>query len=298
MLTGLDAVVIERLVTGGILAAVAIAVAFGPEFRQALARLRQSHGAGPPVDRRRTPGLLNLRGASRTTRVSPCTAALLESRRGEVRHRRSVRPPAGRRAAPARVGGRLLPVHPSRIAGRPRSGRWSSRSGPAPCPDDQRRRVARAELPVPPPAPARAARPARPRRRAGGSHGALRERRLRSGARRSAARGTAGGRFLAARGKSAGGPVADAGHLRELHGPRGEAGARDPDRHRPLVRDHGQDASQRRHPAPLRHRPRLPKRRGSRPTTPSRSGGRASAFRCATSRPCWGRSIPASASSC
>jgi hypothetical protein len=40
VLTGLDAVVIERLVTGGILAAVAIAVAFGPEFRQALARLR------------------------------------------------------------------------------------------------------------------------------------------------------------------------------------------------------------------------------------------------------------------
>ena len=48
MLTGLDAVVIERLVTGGILAAVAIAVAFGPEFRQALARLR--HRTAP--DRR------------------------------------------------------------------------------------------------------------------------------------------------------------------------------------------------------------------------------------------------------
>jgi hypothetical protein len=48
VLTGLDAVVIERLVTGGILAAVAIAVAFGPEFRQALSRLR--HRAAP--DRR------------------------------------------------------------------------------------------------------------------------------------------------------------------------------------------------------------------------------------------------------
>ena len=56
MLTGLDAVVIERLVTGGILAGVAIAVAFGPEFRQALARLRhrtasdrRSIGVGPQV---------------------------------------------------------------------------------------------------------------------------------------------------------------------------------------------------------------------------------------------------------
>jgi len=48
VLTGFDAVVIERLVTGGILAAVAIAVAFGPEFRQALARLR--HRTAP--DRR------------------------------------------------------------------------------------------------------------------------------------------------------------------------------------------------------------------------------------------------------
>jgi hypothetical protein len=56
VLTGLDAVEIERLVTGGILAGVAIASGFGPEFRQALARLRhhtasdrRSIGVGPRV---------------------------------------------------------------------------------------------------------------------------------------------------------------------------------------------------------------------------------------------------------
>jgi len=49
VLTGLDAVVIERLVTGGLLAALAVAVAFGPELRQTLARLRRGAPDRRPI---------------------------------------------------------------------------------------------------------------------------------------------------------------------------------------------------------------------------------------------------------
>jgi len=48
VLIGVDMLLLERLVIGGLLGAFAVVVAFGPELRQALVRLRQR---GPP-DRR------------------------------------------------------------------------------------------------------------------------------------------------------------------------------------------------------------------------------------------------------
>ena len=47
-MTGIDALFLERLVIGGLLAALAVAVAFGPELRRAVVRLR--HRGAP--DRR------------------------------------------------------------------------------------------------------------------------------------------------------------------------------------------------------------------------------------------------------
>jgi hypothetical protein len=40
VLTGIDILFLERLVIGGVLGALAVAVAFGPELRQAVVRLR------------------------------------------------------------------------------------------------------------------------------------------------------------------------------------------------------------------------------------------------------------------
>ena len=40
MLTGIDMLLVERLVIGGLLGALAVVVAFGPELRQAVSRLR------------------------------------------------------------------------------------------------------------------------------------------------------------------------------------------------------------------------------------------------------------------
>src|SRR5262249_782722 len=160
---------------------------------------RSASSPGSPEPARPTPHVPSF---SRTT-------ALLESRRGAVRHCRSLRPPAGCRPATAPLGGRRLPIHPSLIApDAPAGPPWAARGGPAARPDDQRGRLTRAELPVAPPALAGPAGLARPRRRAAGSHGTLRERRLRPSPRRGAARGTAGGGFLAARGKPVGAPIA------------------------------------------------------------------------------------------
>ena len=47
-MTGIDGLFLERLVIGGLLAALAVAVAFGPELRRAVVRLR--HRGAP--DRR------------------------------------------------------------------------------------------------------------------------------------------------------------------------------------------------------------------------------------------------------
>lgn len=47
-MTGFDALFLERLTIGGLLAALAVAVAFGPELRQAVARMRHR----PAPDRR------------------------------------------------------------------------------------------------------------------------------------------------------------------------------------------------------------------------------------------------------
>ncbi len=44
-MTGIDALFLERLVIGGLLAALAVCVAFGPELRRALARIRQPRTA-------------------------------------------------------------------------------------------------------------------------------------------------------------------------------------------------------------------------------------------------------------
>jgi hypothetical protein len=41
VLIGVDMLLLERLVIGGFLGALAVVVAFGPELRQALVRLRQ-----------------------------------------------------------------------------------------------------------------------------------------------------------------------------------------------------------------------------------------------------------------
>lgn len=41
MLIGVDMLLLERLVIGGFLGALAVVVAFGPELRQAVVRLRQ-----------------------------------------------------------------------------------------------------------------------------------------------------------------------------------------------------------------------------------------------------------------
>lgn len=41
MLTGIDMLLLERLLIGGFLGALAVVVAFGPELRQALVRLRR-----------------------------------------------------------------------------------------------------------------------------------------------------------------------------------------------------------------------------------------------------------------
>ena len=40
MLTGIDMLFLERLLIGGLLAALAVVVAFGPELRQTVVRLR------------------------------------------------------------------------------------------------------------------------------------------------------------------------------------------------------------------------------------------------------------------
>lgn len=40
-MTGIDVLFLERLVIGGLLAALAVAVAFGPELRRAVVRMRQ-----------------------------------------------------------------------------------------------------------------------------------------------------------------------------------------------------------------------------------------------------------------
>jgi hypothetical protein len=42
---GIDVLLLERLVIGGLLAALAVGVAFGPELRQAMGRLRQHRDA-------------------------------------------------------------------------------------------------------------------------------------------------------------------------------------------------------------------------------------------------------------
>jgi hypothetical protein len=52
-MTGIDVLFLERLVIGGLLAALAVAVAFGPELRRALARMRHPRSA----DERRAIGV-------------------------------------------------------------------------------------------------------------------------------------------------------------------------------------------------------------------------------------------------
>jgi hypothetical protein len=52
-MTGIDVLFLERLVIGGLLAALAVAVAFGPELRRALTRMRHPR----PVDERRPMGV-------------------------------------------------------------------------------------------------------------------------------------------------------------------------------------------------------------------------------------------------
>lgn len=47
-MTGIDFLLVERLMIGGLLAALAVGVAFGPELRQAAVRLRRRE----PADRR------------------------------------------------------------------------------------------------------------------------------------------------------------------------------------------------------------------------------------------------------
>jgi hypothetical protein len=51
-MTGIDVLFLERLVIGGLLAALAVAVAFGPELRRALGRMRHPR----PADERRAIG--------------------------------------------------------------------------------------------------------------------------------------------------------------------------------------------------------------------------------------------------
>ncbi len=41
MLTGIDVLFLERLLIGGLLAAMAVVVAFGPELRQTMVRMRR-----------------------------------------------------------------------------------------------------------------------------------------------------------------------------------------------------------------------------------------------------------------
>jgi uncharacterized protein (DUF2062 family) len=54
---GIDVLLLERLVIGGLLAALAVGVAFGPELRQAVGRLRQQrdHAERRPIGVETTP---------------------------------------------------------------------------------------------------------------------------------------------------------------------------------------------------------------------------------------------------
>jgi hypothetical protein len=46
----IDPMLLERLLVGGLLASLAVAVAFGPELGRAVARLRNRAGAGVPAN--------------------------------------------------------------------------------------------------------------------------------------------------------------------------------------------------------------------------------------------------------